>query len=269
MGCRRCDIKGKISAQCLFYLLKSLGYNVSINIRSDKNQIYRLTFSNKKQRKNPIAIKKIQLMNETSNDHDGDYVYDLETESGSFHAGVGEMIVKNTDSIFINFHIKDENGEEKTDKEALMKTIAKCQRAAKLINQNVPKPQSIVYEKTLHPFILVAKKKYVGLLFEKSPDKYFLKSMGIVLKRRDNAPIVKIVVGGIIDNILKNRDIDKAIEYTRIVLDKLMNGDYPMDKFIISKTLKARYKKPSTIAHKVLADRMAVRDPGNKPQINE
>ncbi|AAV50591.1 B-family DNA polymerase [Acanthamoeba castellanii mimivirus] len=269
MGCRRCDIKGKISAQCLFYLLKSLGYNVSINIRSDKNQIYRLTFSNKKQRKNPIAIKKIQLMNETSNDHDGDYVYDLETESGSFHAGVGEMIVKNTDSIFINFHIKDENGEEKTDKEALMKTIAKCQRAAKLINQNVPKPQSIVYEKTLHPFILVAKKKYVGLLFEKSPDKYFLKSMGIVLKRRDNAPIVKIVVGGIIDNILKNRDIDKAIEYTKIVLDKLMNGEYPMDKFIISKTLKSRYKKPSTIAHKVLADRMAVRDPGNKPQIND
>lgn len=180
-----------------------------------------------------------------------------------------EVIYGDTDSIFINFHIKDENGEEKTDKEALMKTIAKCQRAAKLINQNVPKPQSIVYEKTLHPFILVAKKKYVGLLFEKSPDKYFLKSMGIVLKRRDNAPIVKIVVGGIIDNILKNRDIDKAIEYTKIVLDKLMSGEYPMDKFIISKTLKARYKKPSTIAHKVLADRMAVRDPGNKPQIND
>ncbi|QTF49234.1 B-family DNA polymerase [Acanthamoeba polyphaga mimivirus] len=180
-----------------------------------------------------------------------------------------EVIYGDTDSIFINFHIKDENGEEKTDKEALMKTIAKCQRAAKLINQNVPKPQSIVYEKTLHPFILVAKKKYVGLLFEKSPDKYFLKSMGIVLKRRDNAPIVKIVVGGIIDNILKNRDIDKAIEYTKIVLDKLMNGEYPMDKFIISKTLKSRYKKPSTIAHKVLADRMAVRDPGNKPQIND
>ncbi len=48
-----------------------------------------------------------------------------------------------------------------------------------------------------------------------------------------------------------------------------MNGEYPIDKFIISKTLKARYKKPSTIAHKVLADRMAIRDPGNKPQIND
>ncbi|AVL94893.1 B-family DNA polymerase [Moumouvirus australiensis] len=180
-----------------------------------------------------------------------------------------EVIYGDTDSIFINFHIKDENGNERTDKEALIQTIAKCQRAAKLINQNVPKPQSIVYEKTFHPFILVAKKKYVGLLFEKNPDKYFLKSMGIVLKRRDNAPIVKIVVGGIIDHILKNRDIDGAVEYTRNVLSKLMKGEYPIDKFIISKTLKARYKKPSTIAHKVLADRMAIRDPGNKPQIND
>ncbi|XWV24859.1 B-family DNA polymerase [Tupanvirus deep ocean] len=180
-----------------------------------------------------------------------------------------EVIYGDTDSIFINFHIKDEDGNDRTDKKALIKTIELAQQAAKLINDNVPKPQGIVYEKTLHPFILVAKKKYVGLLFEKDPNKYSLKSMGIVLKRRDNAPIVKIVVGGIIDHLLKNRDIDKAVEYTQQVIRKLMDGKYPIDKFIISKTLKATYKKPSTIAHKVLADRMAERDPGNKPQIND
>ncbi|AQN68406.1 DNA polymerase type B [Saudi moumouvirus] len=257
------NIENKVEAQFLYYVLKSLGHNVNIHMPITKEDIYRLSYG-----KNISNINKttIQYLRET---YDGEYVYDLETESGTFHAGIGEMIVKNTDSIFINFHIKDENGNERTDKEALIQTIAKCQRAAKLINQNVPKPQSIVYEKTFHPFILVAKKKYVGLLFEKNPDKYFLKSMGIVLKRRDNAPIVKIVVGGIIDHILKNRDINGAVEYTRNVLSKLMKGEYPIDKFIISKTLKARYKKPSTIAHKVLADRMAIRDPGNKPQIND
>ncbi len=180
-----------------------------------------------------------------------------------------EVIYGDTDSIFINFHIKDSEQNEKTDKDALIKTIILCKRAAQLINSQVPKPQRIVYEKTLHPFILVAKKKYVGLLYGDDPVKCYLKSMGIVLKRRDNAPIVKIVVGGIIDYILKNRDIDRAVEYTREVLRKLMDGKYPIDKFIISKTLKARYKKPSTIAHKVLADRMADRDPGNKPQIND
>lgn len=180
-----------------------------------------------------------------------------------------EIIYGDTDSIFINFHIKDANGNEKTDTEALLKTIELCKAAANKINKLVPKPQSIVYEKTLHPFILVAKKKYVGLMYTKDASKYELKSMGIVLKRRDNAPIVKILVGGIINYILKNRDIDKAIEYAREVLQKLMDGKYPIDKFIISKTLKAKYKKPQTIAHKVLADRMAERDPGNRPQIND
>ncbi|AVL93905.1 B-family DNA polymerase [Megavirus vitis] len=252
----------KINAQMVYYLMKCLGYNIVIDLIESSYKLCIVDNINK-----PYCINKIIQLQDTS--INGEYVYDLETESGTFHAGIGELIVKNTDSIFINFHIKDENGQERTDKEALIQTIAKCQRAAKLINQNVPKPQSIVYEKTFHPFILVAKKKYVGLLFETNPNKYFLKSMGIVLKRRDNAPIVKIVVGGIIDYILKNRDIDKAVEYTRNVLSKLMNGEYPIDKFIISKTLKSKYKKPSTIAHKVLADRMAIRDPGNKPQIND
>jgi hypothetical protein len=39
--------------------------------------------------------------------------------------------------------------------------------------------------------------------------------------------------------------------------------------FVISKTLNAYYKDPESIAHKVLADRMAERDPGNKPATNE
>ncbi|BCS83263.1 DNA polymerase family B [Cotonvirus japonicus] len=268
------NINSKIHCQYLYYILKCLQYDVSVQILTSENftgsATFRLKFSKILNTDNKISIREITYLRDT---YDGEFVYDLETESGTFHAGIGELIVKNTDSIFINFHIKDKSGQEITDKEALMKTIIKCQRAAKLINENVPKPQSIVYEKTLHPLILVTRKKYVGLLFEKNPDKYFLKAMGIVLKRRDNPPIVKIVIGGIIDFILKHRDIEKAVEYTINVIQKLMNGDYPIDKFIFSKTLRAKYKakgnKPSSVAHKMLADRMAERDPGNKPQIND
>ena len=42
-----------------------------------------------------------------------------------------------------------------------------------------------------------------------------------------------------------------------------------METLIISKTLSSYYKEPDRIAHKVLADRMAERDPGNKPQVND
>lgn len=180
-----------------------------------------------------------------------------------------KIIYGDTDSIFINFNLKNEDGTDRTDTSALEDTIRLSQEAAALINANVPNPQRIVYEKTMHPFILIAKKKYVGLLYEKDVTKCYLKAMGIVLKRRDNSPIVKIIVGGIIDSIIKTRNIVEAINYTKMIITKFMNGEYPIHKFILSKNLKAKYKKPKTIAHRVLADRMTLRDPGNAPQIND
>ena len=39
--------------------------------------------------------------------------------------------------------------------------------------------------------------------------------------------------------------------------------------FTITKSLRGYYKNPQQIAHKVLADRMAERDPGNKPKAND
>lgn len=246
-----------LDAQIIYCLFKKYNKNLKIRTYMDK---YILLNDNIIISDNIINIEYLRKCN-------NEYVYDIETGDGTFHAGVGELIVKNTDSIFIDFHLNDNN--KLTDKENLIKTIENAKKAATLINKNIPKPQTIVYEKTYYPFILIAKKKYVGMLYVDDPNVCSLKAMGIVLKRRDNAPIVKIVVGGIIDHILKHQNIDTAIKYTKDVIIKLMDGKYSIDKFIISKTLKAKYKKPSTIAHKVLADRMAIRDPGNKPQIND
>ena len=89
--------------------------------------------------------------------------------------------------------------------------------------------------------------------------------MGIVLKRRDNAKIVKHIYGGIIDIILQEHDIEKSKLFLQSELKKLANGDFPLEQLIISKSLRADYKDPDKIAHKVLADRMSERDPGNKP----
>lgn len=56
------------------------------------------------------------------------------------------------------------------------------------------------------------------------------------------------------------------MNYIRTCLEKLVNKEYGLDKFVFSKNLRAKYAKPKSIAHKVLADRMGIRDPGNKPQ---
>jgi DNA polymerase elongation subunit (family B) len=104
------------------------------------------------------------------------------------------------------------------------------------------------------------------MLYETDPNKCKRKEMGIVLKRRDNAPIVKDVYGGIIDILMKRQNIDEAIEFLKNSLQDIIHQKIPVTKFIISKSLRSGYKNPQQIAHKVLADRMTLRDPGNKPQ---
>lgn len=225
------------------------------------NDTYTLTENNQERN----CIKEIIELG-----YSNDYVYDLETSVGHFHAGVGCMIVKNTDSVFFTPKIHDITTKEiMTDKKALEMCIEIGQLAGMAIFKLLPEPEEQVYEKTLWPFIILTKKRYTGNLYETDPNKYYQKSMGIVLKRRDNAKIVKIVVGGIVNKILNERSNQGAIEYTKTELIKILKGEYPIDKFVITKTLKTDYKNREAQVHAVLADRMAERDPGNRPSSND
>ena len=180
------------------------------------------------------------------------------------------VIYGDTDSVFFSPKIRDINTDiVKTDKDALIMCIEIGHLAGEAICKILPEPEEQVYEKTLWPFIILSKKRYVGNLYETDPNNAKQKSMGIVLKRRDNAKIVKIVVGGIVNKILNERSNDGAIEYTKQSLKKILKNEFPIDKFIISKTLKGTYKDRTRIVHAILADRIAKRDPGNKPDVND
>ena len=181
-----------------------------------------------------------------------------------------KVVYGDTDSVFVHYQTLDGKGNPLKGREARKKSIELAIYTEKEIQKTKLRlPQVLEYEKTFDPFILLSKKRYVGNLYEIDPDKYKLKSMGIVLKRRDNAPIVKVVYGGIIDRIMKNQDILPAIHFLKSTLRKLVAGKFGLDTLILSKTLSSYYKDPDRIAHKVLADRMAERDPGNKPQVND
>ena len=260
-GSLRINAKNQVTAQSYCLLFQLLGYNISIDEENRFNYAF-----NKTHGVNSIAIKKIDLLH---NEYNG-YVYDIETEKGVFHGGIGNIILKNTDSIFCKFKIKDENGKEIKGKPALPYAIKIGQEVESKIKKYLPYPQKLNYEKSLYPFILFAKKRYVGNLYETDPEaKPKQKSMGIVLKRRDNANIVKKVYGGIIDIILNNQDLDLSIKFLREELRDLVEGKTDIKDLILSKTLRGFYKDPTKIAHKVLADRIALRDPGNKPAIND
>lgn len=179
-----------------------------------------------------------------------------------------DVIYGDTDSIFVSFRLHEKEGLSGTS--ALKKSIElSCAASGEFKKAHLKAPHDLEYEKTFYPFIILSKKRYVGNLYEFNVNKFKQKSMGIVLKRRDNANIVKYVYGGMIDIILNEKDIHKAVTFLKTALKDLTDGKFPLDQLVITKTLKGTYKDPSKIAHKVLADRMGERDPGSKPQIND
>jgi DNA polymerase elongation subunit (family B) len=144
-------------------------------------------------------------------------------------------------------------------------------KSGKRITELCRRPYKIAYEKTFYPFILFCRKRYVGMMYEEDPNpaKAKRKSMGIVLKRRDNAPIVKDVFGGALDILMQERDIKKAQYFVNEMLAKVLQNEVPLEKFVVSKSLRDDYKNPDQIAHRVLADRMAKRDPGTAPKVGD
>ena len=227
-------------------------YNYSVTIT--KNKI-----------KNSDAIKKMIELPKYINEKNKGYVYDLTTDNHHFAAGIGNMIVHNTDSVFFTFNLEDLDGKKIIGKKALEITIDLAQDAGALATKFLKAPHDLEYEKTFLPFCLLSKKRYVGLLHEFDPDKGKRKSMGIVLKRRDNAPIVKDIYGGVIDILMKDQVVHKAVEWVKSCLQNMVDEQYPQEKLIITKSLRSTYKNPMQIAHNVLANRIGEREPGNKP----
>ena len=90
------DIESKISAQSIYFLCKSLGYEVSINHKYSKPNVYTLNITKGYQQDNPNRIKKIWDLGISEQ-----YVYDLETENHHFQAGIGQIILHNTDGSHI------------------------------------------------------------------------------------------------------------------------------------------------------------------------
>ena len=180
-----------------------------------------------------------------------------------------EYIYGDTDSVFFTFNLATPEGVPIRGKDAIEITIELAKQVGDYSSKFLKAPHGWVYEKTICPFALLRKKGYVGVYYEQNPNKGKLKSMGIVLKRRDNAPIVKEIYGGIIDILMKEQKIDRAIAFLREKLQYMIDQKCPIEKLIITKSLRSDYKNPAQIAHKVLADRMGVRDPGNKPNTGD
>ena len=259
----RFDTKGQIGAAGLYYLCSSLGYNVSINDRSDKPDIFLLTVSQAGSfKKDAQTIKK---MSDVGCLNDSEYVYDLQTSNHHFSAGIGTMVVHNTDSIMIKFGCPDvQTGldlgkraadinnclfwQKHVDKEKLgafleSKSCKDTESAlwnheeetVKFISENATqKSINLLLEKAFFPYLLVNKKRYCGGYWLNGTEMDHVAAAGIEATRRDNFLFLKLTMDAFIARLVE-RDVPGAVTLLQQAVYDLYQGLVSWEDLTFSK----------------------------------
>jgi len=217
--------KGEIGSAGLFFLLRSIGYQVSINTRGDKPDTYKLTGStpNQKFRYAPNAVKKIEPY-EVEED---EYIYDIETSNHHFAAGVGQMVVHNSNYI----HFPHLTGAQETWDHALY--------VASEVTKLFPKPIELEFEEEIYAFFFILSKKrymYRKCLRDGIVDKKIGKK-GVLLARRDNSKFIRDIYESVISKIADDVSRDDILYYVINEINEMCSGVKPVNDFIVTKSV--------------------------------
>jgi hypothetical protein len=232
------DMKGKIGAAGMYHLTQSLGYNISLNTRKDKRDIFRLTLTKKKQRKAPSVIKKIEII---SDGNEGQFVYDLETSNHHFSAGIGRLVVHNTDSTMVQIP-------NVTDGLDCLKWGKKLEIE---LSDLFPDPLYLEFEKA-GPQLTIKKKNYLfwvmnrdgTLPYDDDGNPVYL-SKGIPLARRDKSKWQRRIVRDSLNMILKQEPHQKFLDMVIESVVRTLRGEIKWTDFSTIKSLGSGYKSQS------------------------
>lgn len=241
--------KGSIACLGIYTLMKSMGYKVVVDDRVDKPDIYRLRARTKSQLRKPTNVVKkiVEIPYEK-------YVYDLTTENHHFQAGVGNIIVHNTDSVFV--HLPKELCQGDSKEAVIERANQLGEEMAAMCTKAFLPPNDLEFEKIYYPLLLKGKKRYAGHKFEpgKKPN---LDVKGFECVRRDFAPIVSQTQKEIFVLLCKQNNVDAAVQYARQTVVDLLEGRTKLEDLVLSKQLTRppdQYKNPQP--HVELAKRL-------------
>jgi hypothetical protein len=222
----------QIKAQNFYLYLKNLGFNINLKIKYFKNKypIYKLELT-KDNLVEENKINNIEFIGYSTN-----YVYDLETDSHHFAAGIGQLVVHNTDSLYISC---PESYYKETDKKYYTNQISKEEYNTELVTitfkaiedikvkvneylyqNNGTRYLKMSYEEVLYPLAFLSKKKYFGIPHETIPNfkpkDLFIR--GLEVKKRGVSELLKIIC---MDLMWKSMDLNNTKTLRELVNDKI------------------------------------------------
>lgn len=220
------SFKGQIGSAQLFYLMKSLGYHVSIYTGEDKPDIYKLSGVTKVI-KVPNTIKKINEYIDK-----GRYIYDIQTNNHHFAAGVGQLVVHNSN--YVSFNHKKFTMSELWDYAI---------QVANEISALFPPPMKLEFEEAVYTkFLILTKKRYMYQSANRDGTiKPEIGKRGVLLNRRDNSMFIRKTYENIVKIIFENKDSldllkEKVISSLINDIDLMFNHQVPTDHFVITKS---------------------------------
>lgn len=189
--------QSKIGAQGLYTLLHSLGHYVELKWSDE----YIITTCNEYNQ--PNSVVSITSLPDSGYD---EYVYDIETESGMFMGGVGRLVLKNTDSCYINFPEYEDSSKAKE-----LDTF--CRQVESDVSSIFPKPMKFAYEEQIYwRYLILTKKRYMALKcdLDGNVDNKIAKR-GVLLSRRDNSKYIRDTYSELILKSFYRESIDTIL----------------------------------------------------------
>jgi DNA polymerase elongation subunit (family B) len=180
-------------------------------------------------------------------------VYDLETENHHFQAGIGPLIVHNTDSAMVKFtHLPPTIA-------GLRQAMVLGEKVAAEVTTHFPPPVLLEYEKTYWPFVQKAKKRYATCAYESMDiTEGHRDAKGLEICRRDNAPLLRDLYDAVLRSLtptameLPGEGDDRGFDFQTIMegvrtaiwthLEAIVDDALPMEKYIVTKQLRSEYK---------------------------
>lgn len=184
--------KWKLASAGLHYMAASVGFLVSVNPRrpmESDTYVHTICTGEKpesRQKRPPDVVKKVIPLGPCAG-----YVYDLETENHHFSAGIGRLVVHNTDSVMV---LDPTVGD-------VPSAWARGLEMAHAVGKELPLPPEMALEMegVKHPAVFIAKKRYGSFQYVRNAKTGAfdgkIDSKGLETVRRDVCPIASRLLG--------------------------------------------------------------------------
>ena len=122
--------------------------------------------------------------------------------------------------------------------EQILETMEMGRKAAGLISMDFKAPIKLEFEKVYCPYLLMAKKRYVGVYYSSSHkvhDK--IDKKGFESVRRDNCYLIREMLENILDLLLCKNDTEGIATYVKKMIGNLVQNKIDMSKLVITKAI--------------------------------